>query len=519
MMRLGLLSATLLLTFAPDRLPGAAAPPPNQWITVVAPAYREAMKPLIAHRQAQGLKVVVLAPEKAPDLRKRLASLCKAHPGRSSILLVGDVRSIHANREVPACDGTISRMLDQPTDASYGCLDGSRLPQVAVGRFPAREVAHCEAMVRKTIALEKAGPGAWKQQLRVLAGIPAFNPAVDRLVESLAFARFDRLAPTWGGRALYTSASSRFFLPEKELSTAARDMLAEQHLVTLYLGHSDPRGLYAGGETPWLTGDDFAKLRMPSGGLFFTFGCLGAQLRGFGGEGYTLAAMRNPNGPAATIGSMGVCFAAMVQLATDRLFERAFAERLPTTVGECWLACLEGVAHGKIDFLTYRLLDSVDGDPKIPQVTQRQEHLEMFILLGDPALRLPRIADDIIWRAPVEIEPGTEWTIEGTLPERLRGARVTVELERTPASVPEGLLPVTPERRAEILRANFTRANRFLLAETTTTAEGQRFTACLQLPEKLPWPRVIVRIRASTKEAEAATAARVSVKPAREAKK
>jgi hypothetical protein len=209
----------------------------------------------------------------------------------------------------------------------------------------------------------------------------------------------------------------------------------------------------------------------------------------------------------------------MVQLATDRLFERAFAERLPTTVGECWLACLEGVAHGKIDFLTYRLLDSVDGDPKIPQVTQRQEHLEMFILLGDPALRLPRIADDIIWRAPVEIEPGTEWTIEGTLPERLRGARVTVELERTPASVPEGLLPVTPERRAEILRANFTRANRFLLAETTTTAEGQRFTACLQLPEKLPWPRVIVRIRASTKEAEAATAARVSVKPAREAKK
>jgi hypothetical protein len=519
MMRLGLLAALLLLPLLPRVSRGAAAPPPDQWIAVVAPAYREAMKPLIAHRQAQGLKVVVLAPEKAADLRKRLAALCQAHPGRSSILLVGDVRSIHPAREVEACEGTVSRMRDQPTDAPYGCLDGSRLPQVAVGRFPAKEVAHCEAMVRKTIALEQTGPGAWKQQLRVLAGIPAFNPAVDRLVESLAFARFDRLAPTWGGRALYTSASSRFFLPEKELSAAARDLLAQRHLLTLYLGHSDPSGLYAGGATPWLTGDDFAKVKMPAGGLFFTFGCLGAQLRGFGGEGYTLKAMRNPDGPAAAIASTGVCFAAMVQLATDRLFERAFAERLPGTLGECWLACLEGIAHGKIDFLTYRLLDSVDGDPKIPQATQRQEHLEMFILLGDPALRLPRIADDITWRAPATIEPGSVWTIEGTLPERLRGAQVVVELERTPASVPEGLVAVTPERRAETLRANFTRANRFLLAETRTVAEGRQFTARLQFPERLPWPRVIVRIRASTDKAEAASAVRVGVKAAGEGKK
>ena len=34
------------------------------------------------------------------------------------------------------------------------------------------------------------------------------------------------------------------------------------------------------------------------------------------------------------------------------------------------------------------MLDAVDGDSAIPQATQRLEHLEMFTLLGDPALKL-----------------------------------------------------------------------------------------------------------------------------------
>ncbi|MFQ3592547.1 MAG: C25 family cysteine peptidase, partial [Gemmataceae bacterium] len=208
MMRLGLFASLLMLPCCR----AAAAAPVDQWIAVVAPAFREAIAPLVAHRRSQGYKVVVLAPEKPADLRQRLAALCRQHPGRSHILLVGAVRSLHPQRQLEPCEGTISRMLAQATDAPYGCLDGSRLPKVAVGRFPAREVAECQAMVSKTLALEKAGPGAWKQQLRVLAGIPAFNPAVDRLVESMAFARFELLAPTWSGRALYTAASSRFFL-------------------------------------------------------------------------------------------------------------------------------------------------------------------------------------------------------------------------------------------------------------------------------------------------------------------
>ena len=53
------------------------------------------------------------------------------------------------------------------------------------------------------------------------------------------------------------------------------------------------------------------------------------------------------------------------------------------------------MAKGNIDDLTFHLLDAVDGDGDIPQATQRLEHLEMFTLLGDPALKLAATPADL----------------------------------------------------------------------------------------------------------------------------
>ena len=99
-----------------------------------------------------------------------------------------------------------------------------------------------------------------------------------------------------------------------------------------------------------------------------------------------------PHGPVAILGSHGICFAAMVQLAADGLLESFGTTAPPERLGDCWLRVKHGVAKGKIDDLSYRLLDAVDGDSTIPQATQRLEHLEMFLLLGDPALRLPQVS-------------------------------------------------------------------------------------------------------------------------------
>ncbi len=77
----------------------AAGPPPQeQWIAVVAPAFRNAVAPLVKHRVSQGMRVHVLNAGDFPtprEIRARLHELCREHPGRSYILLVGAHYTAH----------------------------------------------------------------------------------------------------------------------------------------------------------------------------------------------------------------------------------------------------------------------------------------------------------------------------------------------------------------------------------------------------------------------------------------
>jgi hypothetical protein len=158
-----------------------------------------------------------------------------------------------------------------------------------------------------------------------------------------------------------------------------------------------------------------------------------------------------------------------------------------------------------MDDLTYRLLDAVDGDKTIPQATQRQEHLEMFVLLGDPALRLPRVREDVELETPAIVSPGEALTVHGKTPARLAGARIRLTLERTADSTPNGLesLPKEPgPARDRVLLLNHDRANRFVLSSGECFVKDNRFEARLDVPAKLPWPRLLLRVYAAAENEE-----------------
>jgi hypothetical protein len=517
--RYGLSLALLLLTTT-----SGFAAPAAQWIVVTAPAFRKAIEPLCEHRKKQGLQTVVVQTTdvlsareirtgEASKLREHVNKLCRAHKGASFVLLVGAIESAglaEAEKKVlPALRGTIGRMKDQPSDNGYGCVEEGRLPTVAVGRFPARTEEEARGMVAKTLEYERDSlPGTWRRRLTIFAGIPAYNPVVDRLVESLALSRFARLSPLWTGKAIYSNPSSRFCLPDNALHDRALQYEQEGEAFTLYLGHSSAEGLY-GGNARYLDRDDWSKLRIGHGkGVFLTFGCLGCQLKGRDGEGYGIAAMRNPKGPVAVVGSHGICFAAMVQLAADGLFESTFAHRPPARLGETWLAIKKGVARGKIDDFTFRLLDAVDGDKAIAQATQRQEHLEMFLLLGDPALRLPVVTEDVELKTEGIVKAGEMLTVRGKVPARLVGAHVKVTLERTVNSEPNNLEALPKEvgiggkARDRVMLANHDRANRFVLTAAECVVKDNAFEAKMNVPAKLPWPRLILRAYAATEREE-----------------
>ena len=471
----------------------------EQWVVVAAPAFREAVEPLCRHRRAQGFRVEALTAAEPP--RERVARLCRDFPGTSYVLLVGAVAAADARAVVPPLPGTVSRMKGHPSDNGYGLPGEGLLPAVAVGRLPARTAEEAGVMVAKTIAYETdAKPGEWRRRLTVLAGAPEFNPLIDAAMERLAVAQLARIDPSWSGRAVYHNPQSRFSLPDDLVHAHARAYVEDGQALTLYLGHSDAAGFYANASR-YLDRDDWSRLTIRRGpGIFATFGCLGCQLSGRGGEGYGVAAVRNPRGPAAVLGSHGVCFAAMVKLASEAFTGSLLGPKPPERLGAAWLRLKEGLAKGKIDALTYRLLDAADGDPAIPQAAQRQEHQEMFVLLGDPALRLPAVRDDLGVNVTGAAEPGSRLVVGGSVPGRLEGAPVRVTVERPRDSEPADA-PAGAGARAVVERHE--RANDFAVVRAETWARGGRYEVALGLPARLPWRRLVVRAYAATENDEA----------------
>ena len=161
--------ALSLLVFTASNVSAVGAPAP-QWIVVAAPAFRDAVQPLLDYRKAQGFQTTtvlttdVLSAEEirhsdGRKLRLCVNKLCRDHKGRSYVLLVGAVwadKPEEAERTVvPALNGGVGRMEGQPSDNGYGCLNDDHQPTVPVGRFPARTVTEATAMVQKTLAFER----------------------------------------------------------------------------------------------------------------------------------------------------------------------------------------------------------------------------------------------------------------------------------------------------------------------------------------------------------------------------
>lgn len=511
----------------------AGSSPKDQWIAVVAPDLESAARPLAEHRRAEGHRVILLvggkdlpapgAGEAASAARDRIAALSRGHEGTSRVLILGAIAtrpdSPIAGSTWPPVPGTTARMRGQPSDNGYGQPADDLAPAVAVGRLPARSPEEASAMVRKTIAFDRrTAPGDWKRRVTVLAGSPSYGAFVDSMVERMAFAELERLDPIWSGRVIYQHPASPYGLPSGELKRVTKAYLEEGQALCVYLGHSGWWGFWS--RPPW-THVDWSSIRVTEAagaGLFATFGCFGAQQGVSDRDGYAIAAVRNPHGPLAACGSHGECWAAMATLMARGLLEAPLEDEPPARLGDIWLAMKRHLARGAISGMLYAMLDRVDGDPSTPQAIQRREHQEMFVLLGDPALRWPSVPGDLDLEPLRPTPPGGSLTVRGELPARLAGARLEIWLERRPSAAPPGLpdLPAQltgvdrDRRRLERHRA----ANRAVLAERVLEGVRGSFSASVAVPAAARAAGLRLRVRASTAGAEAMVVREVEVAPA-----
>jgi hypothetical protein len=516
--RLACLATLAWLVVAPAS--AELRPERTLWILVQAPALREAVQPLVKHRRAEGFRVITLdvidagtdPQSAAAELRGRLRAAWSSWNGPSLVLLVGaPLESDTPNHDrfvVPALRGTRGRMAGEPTDNGYACLPGEVMPRVAVGRLPARNVAEARMMIDRVISWDRQRRGNWQRRLVVFAGAPSFNPLVDRMVENLAMAQFAKLDPSWTGNAIYFNPTSHFTLPIDQLDTHVAEYLDRGQALTVYMGHSNAAGFwYEGSRGPMFSASDWQSLRPGTPqGLFATFGCWGAQLDGAGGVGYAVSSLRDPRGPVAVVGSEGECWAAMATLMSEGLLKNLPDADASCRLGEVWLAMTQNLARGEMNPLIFHALNAVDGDPNTPEPLQRLEHQEMFMLLGDPATRWPRVEQLLALSCPGAARPGGKLRVSAPCPKWLWGASGMVTLEREFTSDPAGLEPLPPERlpmRNETILRNHRRANDFVLEEASVTVTDGQIEAILDVPANVPWRRLIVRVAIRTAEHEA----------------
>jgi hypothetical protein len=508
---------TLIASHGRAMAAGETQPGAPLWILVTPPALRSAMETLAQFRASEGFKVAVIEIDKIRDgkrvdeddataIQDRIRELCGGGKTNACVLLAGAMTGSDAAIEmtVPSLRGSHARMKGKQSDHPYGLPGQNGLATIAVGRFPARTADEASQMVQKTIRFETNLPSAsWRNRLVLLIGNPGGGPLPEMFVQQTIGPHLAMLNPIWEVRAIFNASSSRYFMPTERLRDASIRYLEAGELFSFYLGHSGPEGLWSI-STNFLSREDWARLKMPEGnGVFFTCGCFACQPGDRGSEGYALSAMRNSTGPVAVIGATAESYSAPGQLAVEGLMGGLEKHPFPKRLGEYWLAVQSGLASGKMDEGVFSLYDQADGSGgKIPLATQRLEHLEMWMLLGDPAMSLPLPPVEIDLKAGDTVMPGGRFKVTGHVPKRLAGAKIHVTLERPLNSTPQGMDPLpanTPENResrARIAFANLERANALALVTTEVLAEGEQFVCELTAPLTIPWSNVIVRASA-----------------------
>lgn len=511
--RLSLLCVAALVFFIPGARGRTAQNALGDWLVVTPPQCEAILAPLIERRRFEGFHVGVLKtsellsreqPQRddGAPLQAQLEELTKNAAGPIYLLLAGNAGTANDTNAtvpvVPSLRGRTGRMAGQPGDFGYALPGADGLPTVRVGRFPARNIEELRGMVRKTLTFEQETLSEWQNRLLVLVGNPGGGALGEMFMQQNLVTHLATLHPAWQTRLIVNIESSPYYLLPPQDRSLAVQYLREGNMFSVYLGHSWAGGMGLDGR--FLLRQEWSDLQIISGaGPFFTVGCWACQSSSKG-DGYGLAAMRNPTGPVAVIGASGESYSAPGQLAVEGLLGCLTNPPFPTRLGDYWLAAQQGLARGTMDPATFALLDAADGSGgKVPLATQRLEHLEMWMLLGDPALRLRVVSLDVALQPVESVIPGKTITVHGSVPARLANAAVRLSLERPLISSPPHLERVPPKStenpgaREHIFAANHFRANSFDLASVEVKASGNEFVGSLQVPVHAPWTNLVLR--------------------------
>jgi Peptidase family C25 len=430
---------------------------------VVCPSeFRAALAPWVDYRGAQGHVIAVVEPPtSAAELRKQIVRVARS--GRLKyVVLVGDVAGngeergarseelpgvgreqraageksngergsplpgVRPSPTVPTCyvEARVNiRWGSEPTiatDEPYADIDGDRLPDVAVGRIPVDTPEELASCVRKVLRYEQqADQGMWRRRINVVAGVGGFGQVTDAMIEAAARSVIVQFVPeSYEVGQTIANPSSPFCPPPERFTADICHQLSDGCFIWMYLGHGLPTMLDViatpSGPQPMMSVEDVADVNCGAnnplavlvacytGAFDASEDCLGERLA------------ISEHGPVAVVGATRVTMPYGNTVFGCELLRACFTDR-PTTLGELWtLAERRAIATAPGDPLRLALDAMASGisPPPVDLEAERQEHVMLYQLLGDPLMRLEYPAG--VDLKATTTDDGSKLSVEGT---------------------------------------------------------------------------------------------------------
>ena len=489
-----------------------AAPLWAQDILAIAPKeYHEALKPWIAHRTAQGHEVAVAEP--GDDPRAVVQATHKRSGGKLRfVVLVGDVRQVPHH----SFEATIIKKWEKDpqvaNDNRTADLDGDHKPDVAIGRIPADSADEAKLMLGKVIAYENNRDFTrWRRRVNIVASVGGFGAKQDRAIETAATMFLKQNVPaSYDMHVTYGKPESPFCPPPSKITEKTLERFNEGALFFAYIGHGHKLGFdrvrFQRESWEIFEEDDAYEVESRHGMPIAFFLCCTTGRFDKAPDCIAEVLIRRPKGPVAVIASSRVSMPYGNAPLAKELLEAVFLDRT-ATLGEAFLqAKLRSIKPKEGD----RQRTNIEGlsqiyemDPK-KRLQERIEHLYLYNLLGDPAMRIPHPAQAEL-NVPEQAAPGSVVVIDVASP---IAGKYTVDVlqERTPG------LPGRRNNSDEEFERVYQRSNNWVRATASGKAEAGTFKVKVQLPKRMIATTYDVRVWIESEGGAALGTARLKIR-------
>lgn len=489
-------------------------------VVVVRPkTWSPALQQWKQYRESQGHEIVELdSAQAAETVRAAIKQVADTKPNTLKFILLASDVGVLPNQQIaiPVFYHPSTALIkfggDEQiaSDCSFGDLDGDDLPDVAVGRIPADSPQQLQQLLARTIDFERSQDAErWRREVHVIAGVGGFGALADGAIE-MTTRRFlsDRI-PGWADVTMTQASPQSPFCPDPwRFSETTINRMNQGGMFWVYIGHGHVKTLdYLRCNNQWLpimTNENVPQVKIGPNSPIGLF--LACYTGAFDAVEDSLAEqlVTHDNGLVAAIASSRVSGPYGLAMLSSGMLTECF-EHKTATLGEILLNAKREMMQPKVQKPSENAAVSKDQSQLLSALAsalspegydlaaERQEHVWMMNLIGDPLLRL-NYPHEVTLQQLAQAKPGERIAVRGTSPSAgkllvelaYRRDQLKPNLKQLDAFSPDG----DSRQRAQ---QTYESANARVVAQTDAQVKGGEFSVALDIPADLPRGKYCVR--------------------------